>query len=238
MVIKMTNEFDRQQKKFWGTTTNLRSYDHIVVKTFAQQRVKFIEKLLDSWQPRNALDVGCGDGFGMFYMRSAIGTIHGCDVSAKMLKTNPTHTTFLTQCDAYALPWKDNSFDLVYCWEFLHHVADPERVVREMVRVAARCVLICEPNCLNPAMALFGLWVSEERGLLRFTPSYAGRLLKEQGLEGVSRTTVGYFTPNRTPQALAFLLACLPYRVPLIGMYTVAVGYKEGRVAERRAPNP
>lgn len=234
----MRSNFDGQQKKYWDTHTNVRRYDHVVVKLFAEQRVKFIKKLLDSWQPRNALDVGCGDGFGMFYMRNIVPTIHGCDTSTRMLKANPTPATSLTQCDAYTLPWKDNSFDLVYCWELLHHVAEPSRVVNEMARVAARCVLVCEPNCMNPAMALFGLWVAEERGVLRFTPAYVGRLLEEQGLEGITRDTVGYFTPNRTPHSLASLLACLPYRIPLVGMYTVAVGYKEGHVAQRTAPNP
>ncbi len=227
----MSHKFDSQQKKFWDTTTNIRRYNHPVVKAFAQQRVEFIGKILNSWQPKNALDVGCGDGFGMFYMRSIIGTIHGCDGSAKMLKANPTHATYLTQCDAYALPWKDNSFDLVYCWELLHHVAEPSRVIREMVRVAARCVLICEPNCLNPAMALLGLWVIEERGLLRFTPSYVCKLLEKQGLEQISCDTVGYFAPNRTPRSLAFVLASLPYRVPLVGMYTIATGYKKAGVS-------
>ncbi len=223
----MTNEFDRQQTEYWDATTNPRRYDHAVVRAFAQQRVDFVTRILGSWKPRSALDVGCGDGFGMFYMRNLVSNVHGCDRSARMLRSNPIRASALIQCDAYALPWRDSSFDFVYCWELLHHVANPAGIVKEMARVAARCVLICEPNCLNPAMALFGLWVIEERGLLRFTPSYLGQLLVEQGLGSVSRYTVGYFTPNRTPYPLALVLSSLPYRVPLIGMYTIAVGYKK-----------
>lgn len=37
--------------------------------------------------------------------------------------------------DAHALPFEDESFDLVYCRYVLEHVADPPRVLREMRRV-------------------------------------------------------------------------------------------------------
>ena len=75
-------------------------------------------------------------------------------------------------------------------------------------------------------MALFGLIKSEERGLLRFTSGYAKSLLQSAGLERVHCSTVGWLTPNRTPQWLARLLIKLPYSVPVVGMYSVAIGYK------------
>ena len=232
----MANEFDRRQKEYWDRTTNIRRHDHIVVKLFADQRVAFMRKLLDSWQPRNALDIGCGDGFGMFHMNGITDAVYGCDRSARMLHAHPGPSSRLVQCDVYSLPWKDNSFDLVYCWELLHHVADPAAVVKEMARVAAGCILVCEPNCLNPAMACFGAWTNEERGTLRFTPSYVRSLLSGEGLQRVRHNTVGYFTPNRTPAPLALLLSYLPYRVPLFGMYTVAVGFKGTGEVHRKTP--
>ena len=53
--------------------------------------------------------------------------------------------TFL-QGDAHALEFPDGSFDLVYARYLLEHVADPERVVREMRRVArpSARVAVCE----------------------------------------------------------------------------------------------
>jgi SAM-dependent methyltransferase len=39
------------------------------------------------------------------------------------------------QGDAHELPFAEGSFDLVYCRYLLEHVADPERVLREMRRV-------------------------------------------------------------------------------------------------------
>ncbi|MEO0063127.1 MAG: hypothetical protein RLZZ08_1687 [Pseudomonadota bacterium] len=48
--------------------------------------------------------------------------------------------------DAMALPFPDKSFDFVIETAVLHHVADPAAAVREMVRVARKCVLISDSN--------------------------------------------------------------------------------------------
>jgi SAM-dependent methyltransferase len=39
-------------------------------------------------------------------------------------------------CDAQALPFRDNSFNLAYCHNVLEHVANPWQVIRELRRVA------------------------------------------------------------------------------------------------------
>jgi ubiquinone/menaquinone biosynthesis C-methylase UbiE len=197
-----------------------------VVLAFAQQRVTFLRTVLGDPLPSSALDVGCGDGFGMMHMKALVAQIHGCDRSPKMLEQNPAPREALTQCDANQLVWEEGAFELVYCWELLHHVQDPLRVVKQMARVARKTVLLCEPNCLNPAMAAFGVLKPWERGLLRFTPGYTHGLLVKAGLREVRSFTVGNFTPNRTPLWLATVLGKLPYRVPLLGLYTIAVGEK------------
>ena len=159
-------------------------------------------------------------------MQSIIKDIYGCDKSHKMLEANPANDVYLKQCDAYDLPYGDFQFDLVYSWELLHHIRHPEKVVEEMKRVSRKAVLLCEPNCLNPAMALFGLIKAEERGLLHFTPSYPSKLMRACGLTNIRHFSVGWFTPNRTPKWLANVFLKLPYHVPVVGMYTITVGWK------------
>jgi ubiquinone/menaquinone biosynthesis C-methylase UbiE len=198
-----------------------------VVKAFAQQRVRFISSIFRSARLETALDVGCGDGFGMYYMQPLVEAIHGCDRSDTMLRANPADDNLLQQCDACDLPYDEGQFDLVYCWELLHHVENPQLVVREMARVTNKAVLICEPNCLNPAMALFGLMKREERGLLRFTPSFPANLMRSAGLRQIRRFTVGWFPPNRTPELLAKALVKAPFRIPILGMYTITVALKD-----------
>jgi len=224
---RLESAFDQQQARYWAKTTNLRPYSHPVVKAFAKQRVRFIADILRSARLKTALDVGCGDGFGMSHMQSLVKVIHGCDRSGKMLEANPAGDSLLEQCDARNLPYGDGHFDLVYCWELLHHVENPRRIVAEMARVAGKAVLICEPNCLNPAMALFGLLKREERGLLRFTPSFPATLMRSSGLRHIRRFTVGWFPPNRTPALLARVLLKAPFRIPVFGMYTITVARKD-----------
>jgi SAM-dependent methyltransferase len=221
--------FDEKQAAHWGATTNLRAYDHPVVRLFATQRVDFLRAVLAPWRPERALEVGCGDGFGMHHMLNAVGDVFGCDISPAMLAANPAPASHLTRASAYALPYADESFDLAYCWELLHHVDEPARAVAEMKRVARRCVLLCEPNALNPAMALFGVLKREERGLLRFTPGYTRRLLLAAGLRDVQTWSVGCFTPNRTPMWLADACRKLPYRWPGVGLYNIALGFVDGQ---------
>ncbi|WP_419192993.1 class I SAM-dependent methyltransferase [Kolteria novifilia] len=217
--------FDQLQADYWTTRTNLRSHDHPVVRSFANQRVEFIKGKFGDWRPSTALEVGCGDGFGMQHMNTLVDDIHGCDLSPAMLEANPAPADRLTLAEAYDLPFESDQFELVYCWELLHHVGDPSRAVSEMKRVGRRAVMLCEPNSLNVAMAAFGLLEPAERGLLRFTPGYTKRLLVEAGLSRVTVYSVACFTPNQTPPWLARVLSLLPYRWPYVGLYNIAIGY-------------
>jgi SAM-dependent methyltransferase len=45
-----------------------------------------------------------------------------------------------------ALPFADNSFDAVCEFGILHHVPDPARVVKEMLRVARNVIVISDAN--------------------------------------------------------------------------------------------
>lgn len=48
-----------------------------------------------------------------------------------------TSLPHLVCCDAYNLPFADNSFPLVFCFETLHHFPDPAPVIQEIYRVLA-----------------------------------------------------------------------------------------------------
>ena len=213
------SNFDRSQKEFWSENANLRAYDHPIVESFARQRVNFLRGLFDS-PIRDCLEVGCGDGFGMYYMQE-FGRVFGCDISRPMLARNPLRPS-VSEADIYRLPYADKSFDLVYCWEVLHHVADVESAIREMARVSRKYILIFEPNSFNPPMFVFGLVGPSEIGLLRFTPWYLRSQFRRAGLKNFSTMTVGTFTPNRTPMWIYKTLAALPYRVPLFGISNLA----------------
>jgi 2-polyprenyl-3-methyl-5-hydroxy-6-metoxy-1,4-benzoquinol methylase len=223
----VTAGFDRQQHAFWDSHSSARRPDHPAIAAFARQRVAYLGTLFRGWTPATALDVGCGNGVGMVYMQPLVGRVYGCDRSASMLRDNPAPRSALALCEAGRLPYRSGAFDVVYCWELLHHVGDPHVVVREMTRVARTAVLLCEPNSLNPAMALFGIAHSAERGLLRFTPSYTRQLLADVGLRVIDSRTAGCIAPNRMPASVARALAKLPYPIPVVGMSTISLGLKQ-----------
>src|SRR5258708_901717 len=89
-----------------------------------------------------SLDLGCGQGnatrFLADVLRPAVCTGLEYDASlveyAKTRTENPPTVRF-QQGDATQLAFADASFDVVFCRYLLIHMADPMRVVREMMRV-------------------------------------------------------------------------------------------------------
>lgn len=85
------------------------------------------------------LDVGCGAGFLCNDLSLRGHSVTGLDASDSSLATARRHDqTGLVNYvlgDAYQLPFADSSFDVVTNMDFLEHVDDPARAVRECSRV-------------------------------------------------------------------------------------------------------
>ncbi|HEY5171407.1 MAG TPA: methyltransferase domain-containing protein [Acidimicrobiia bacterium] len=67
------------------------------------------------------------------------------EVGAQRLHDNGISNVLLQEANAQALPFVDESFDVVFCRSSLHHFDDPHRAVSEMVRVCrtgGRVVLV------------------------------------------------------------------------------------------------
>lgn len=87
-------------------------------------RFGFVESLLD---------VGAGSGRLVNVLGKACGTYVGIDQA-----TNEG----ILQADAHALPFPDQSFDVVASKQTLPHFADPAKALAEMMRVARRGVVL------------------------------------------------------------------------------------------------
>lgn len=88
------------------------------------------------------LDVGCGPGTITveFADRLAPGRVVGLDAAAEVIDRASgefarDNLEFVVG-DAYALPFGDDTFDIVHAHQTLQHVADPVAALREMRRVA------------------------------------------------------------------------------------------------------
>lgn len=220
---------DARQVEYWEQDHGHRGYDHPIVREFATQRVNFIRKLLNLAEVRNALDVGCGNGFSTYYMRAHIPEMWAVDRSEYMLARHPLHHEGRTrQGDALSLPFPDGEFDLVYAWEVLHHISEPVRAVREMARVSKRYVMVAEPNPRNPAQFAFAYYDPEHRWVLNFTKRYMRRTFEEAGLKVRACVSGGCIFPNMTPAFMMPLLRLIPYRIPLVGISNWILAEKVG----------
>lgn len=217
------NSFDIEQKRYWDKNVNYRDVYHPIVEFFSKQRIDFIKTIIPLDEISNAIEVGCGDGFGLYFFEEYFSSVSGCDFSYLMLKTNISKKSKLIQADAYHLPYKNHSFDLVYCWELLHHLNNPIDAIIEMKRVGKKYLLLIEPNALNPLQFLFGLSHKEERGTIRFTKKYLEQILTAAELDNYRIYNGGWLTPNRTPKFYFDLVKNKSYQTKRFGLSNLIV---------------
>jgi ubiquinone/menaquinone biosynthesis C-methylase UbiE len=142
-----------------GTVAPGNLFDKVATKNAVERRmVDGFAAAIESLLPEKAeriLDVGCGEGH---HMRS-VGALHpeavmtGIDVAdASWLAAwhrNPAETDPIpgqvATGDAVALPFPDDTFDLILALEVLEHLTDPRSAVAELARVASDTVVISVP---------------------------------------------------------------------------------------------
>ena len=208
---------DASEAHYWEEEEEIyRPFDHEVPLGFARQRTEFIRRLVPLDEVESAADVGSGNGMSTHCLEPYIDTIFSIDFSKHLLSDNPAQLRL--RGDAYRLPFRDKSVDLVYSWELLHHVEQPRTVLMEMNRVAKKFVFFFEPNRWNPAQTAFALASKPNRKALRNTYRFFLREIERAGLSVVDHQIVGWLTPNVPPVWVYRILRRLPFRVPFVGL--------------------
>ncbi len=113
----------------------------------------FFKTLVNVAQPltiNSILDAGCGEGFTLdILQKHRIGKrLEGLEFSESAIALGKKHhpSLIFKQGSIYELPYKDNIFDLVVCTEVLEHLEDPQKALRELVRVSRRYLVLSVPN--------------------------------------------------------------------------------------------
>lgn len=196
------------EKHYWDSVENAgevrRPASHAVVEFFARQRMAYVERA--AGPVSSALDVACGTGFSSRHAQNDLTCV---DFSARLLRMNPSPSKL--QASAYLLPFREGSFELVYGWDFLHHLERPLEAVREMARVSRKYLAFFEPNGRNPVQALYACSNRNERGTLGFRKSRMLGLADAAGLDVISCDTAGWVFAGATPPALLSIVGRLPF---------------------------
>ncbi len=113
---------------------------------------KYVFAFLRMLEARSVLDVGTATGRGLRDFKRALPDLLVCGVEPvdalirKGVQDGNTANISIICGSGDALPFPDRSFDVVCEFATLHHVADPNAVVKEMMRVARKAVIICDSN--------------------------------------------------------------------------------------------
>ena len=141
----MQNERLAKERKFhddWASTIDvdgIRVADYFEACTAPENR--FILKQMGDITDKYLFDLGCGAGENSVYFAKKGARCVASDyspgmveVAVKLAETNGVKIEGKVM-DAMALEFPDNTFDVVYASNLLHHLPNPKLAIREMHRV-------------------------------------------------------------------------------------------------------
>lgn len=195
--------------------------------------------LADARGGQRLLDVACGEGFLLAEARARDLSATGTDLARAALRWARERAGPVVLAAGEALPFADESFDLVTCLGSLEHFVDPDEGARELARVSRRDgrLLIVVPNRRFVGWLPLSVWRggrgTEQREVAEMLLDRREwtALLENAGIDVVETVKEPWHTkPYRSRWArLALLLAW--WAIPLRWTYQFAF-------LARRAPDP
>lgn len=104
-------------------------------------RFEYFDSICSEWKQKTILDLGCGGGFVAEELARRGANVVGVDPSGPLLGVAKQHALSNGLSIDYRvgtgeqIPAVDASFDVVVCVDVLEHVADLEKVLKEVRRV-------------------------------------------------------------------------------------------------------
>jgi 2-polyprenyl-3-methyl-5-hydroxy-6-metoxy-1,4-benzoquinol methylase len=135
-----------------------------------------LDELFACAAPGSVLDVGCGEGVltERWARQLGSGRVVGLDLEDPGLRAHWSGRTRpnleFVAGQGSELPFERGEFELVAAIESLEHVADPERMLREMARVASGYLLVSVPR--EPLWRVLNLLRGAYVGRLGNTPGH------------------------------------------------------------------
>ena len=138
-----------KKRNVWGQTKHWEEACVRTRRSLAQRERRL--KLFRIKKADRVLDLGCGDGLNIsVLMKRGVKSVNGVDISPKLLeeakKANPKAKFYLASSEA--LPFKDNSFEIVLVDSVFHHLMKFKKSISEIKRVLTPRGRLCfiEPH--------------------------------------------------------------------------------------------
>lgn len=138
----------RSRENILGNTYDKYGTNNPIARRMMRAFLAAVSQLYLQCKPQTVLEVGCGEGrltnelIKLYYPPQGF---RACDLSLNKLDPDADKRIEFDECSIYALPFADDSFDLVVCCEVLEHLEDPRSALRELARVSHRKVIVSTP---------------------------------------------------------------------------------------------
>lgn len=155
------------QRDYYSETAD--QYEAVHVRAGDEHFIalEYIAGLCETVRAESVLDVGAGTGRAVEFLRERRPSlaVTGVEPVAALRDRAGERGVDLIAGSGDALPFADDSFDVVIATGVMHHLPDPSVVIAEMARVARRAVMISDANRfgqgrLPASVAKLGLVVS------------------------------------------------------------------------------
>ena len=191
-MLANTERAVRLQRQYYAETAAEYDAMHALEGDDNPRNLRWVQALLRMVDARSVLDVGAGTGRGVRYLLHNMPGIlvRGIEPVAERIQQAVQQKGIpegvILQGVGEALPFGDASIDVVCCFGMLHHVPEPNAVVRQMLRVARKAVIIVDGNrfgqgswpvrLLKFALYKAGLW-----GLVNYLKTRGKGYVRTQG---------------------------------------------------------
>ncbi len=146
----MIDQAVRKQQRYYEETAADYQQMHVTEGDEHYRALSYIAATAPVWGISSFLDVGSGTGRAVEFLHDKGFEVRGIEpVSAlvqQAIRRRPSIGQLIECGQGECLPFADNSFDAVCEFAVLHHVRDPGRVIKEMLRVARTAVFISDAN--------------------------------------------------------------------------------------------